>query len=322
MSASGDIAVGAGAFGAGSEEYERPGSLRRVVRAWLRKPLGLFGLVVIIILSALAIGAPLLQRYEPSRPFQMQNPNYNPDSTNFYTDATDQFILDKLSPPNTAHWLGTDSAGRDIWSRIVWGARRSLKISIASLLLGVAGGTFLGIASGYFGGWFDTLTQRLLDAMQAFPPLLLLILAATAFKLSERNVILAFALIAVPQVSRIVRGNTLALREMPFIEAGKVLGATNTRVMVRHILPNSWAAIIIVFSIGIGTIIVTEAALAFLAVTPPGISWGNMLNEGVSFYKSSPWQSLFGGTAITLAVLAFNLLGDALRDILDPRLKI
>jgi len=321
VAAGGNIAIGTGAFET-LDEFERPGQLRRAVHVWLRKPLGLFGLVVILILAFMATFAPLLQRHEPDQPFQILNPNYGSASDDVFSDSGDQYILDHNAAPSMKHWLGTDDGARDTWSRIVWGARRSLTISVTSLLIAVSAGTLLGIVSGYFGGLFDTLFQRLLDSVQAFPPLLLVILAATAFELSVRNIVLTLALVGAPQVSRLVRGNTLALREMPYIEAGRVVGATSWRIMFRHILPNSWATIIVVFTIGIGTVIVTEAALSFLAVSPPGISWGYMLFVGVSFIQSSPWQSLMAGSAITMAVLAFNLMGDALRDILDPRLRI
>ncbi len=321
MAAGGNIAIGAGAFDA-VEEIERPSQARRVARVWLRKPLGLFGLAIIGTLTFMAVFAPMIQRYEPDQPFQILNPNYGAASNDVYSDSGDQYILDHNAAPSLKHWLGTDDGARDTWSRIVWGARRSLTISVTSLLIAVGAGTVLGIVSGYFGGLFDTLFQRLLDSVQAFPPLLLVILAATAFELSVRNIVLTLALVGAPQVSRLVRGNTLALREMPYIEAGRVIGASSVRIMFRHILPNSWATIIVVFTIGIGTVIVTEAALSFLAVSPPGISWGYMLFVGVSFIQTSPWQSIMAGSAITLAVLSFNLLGDALRDILDPRLRI
>jgi peptide/nickel transport system permease protein len=323
MTALVDIAVAAPSFLGEMEELPRPSAWHRLSRTWLNKPLGLLGLVIIFVLVTLGVGAPLFQRYEPDQPFQVRNPNYDPNSTDFYSNSGEEYILDTLSPPSWKHWFGTDDAARDTWSRIVWGARRTLEISIVSLLIGVAIGTVLGIISGYFGGGFDTLFQRILDAMQAFPPLLILILAATAFELNVRNITLVFAFIAIPQVSRLVRGNTLALREIPFIEAARVIGAGDRRIMFRHVLPNSWATIIVVYTIGIGTVIVAEAAITFLALAAPAISWGLMLSYGVNDIKSGgAWLCLFAGGAITLAVLAFNLLGDALRDILDPRLRI
>ena len=183
-------------------------------------------------------------------------------------------------------------------------------------------GATAGIVSGYFGGRVDTIMQRLLDAMQAFPALLILILFATAFELNVRNLVISLAIVGIPQVSRLIRGTVLALREQPFVEAGRVIGATDLRIMFRHILPNTAATLIVVFTIGIGTVIIAEASLSFLGLTPPGVSWGLMLYAGVGFINVSPWQAVFAGAAITLAVLSFNLMGDALRDILDPRLRI
>jgi peptide/nickel transport system permease protein len=321
VAAGGNIAVGTGAFESLGEE-ERAHQLQRAIRVWRHKPLGVLGVLIIFVFMFMAIFAPVIQRYEPDRPFQIPNPNYGAVSDDPFSDAADQTVLDKVAGPSAKHWLGTDDGGRDTWSRIVWGARRSLLIAVTSLLISVTAGSILGIASGYFGGWLDTMLQRLLDALQSFPPLLLVILAATAFELTVRNIIISFAIVGAPQVSRLVRGNTLALREMPYIEAGRVIGASSMRLMFRHILPNSWATIIVVFTIGIGTVIVAEAGLAFLGISPAGISWGYMLFVGVSFIQTSPWQSVMAGSAITLAVLAFNLLGDALRDILDPRLRI
>ncbi len=317
-----DIQIGAPAFERDETMRVRIAPLRRLTRTWLRKPLGVFGLVTIVLLSVIALGAPVVQRYDPVETFSYANPNYNPSSTNFFNTDHDQTFLDSKAGPSMAHWFGTDDGGRDLWSRIVWGTRRSLGIGVAALAIAVAVGTAAGVISGYFGGKFDTIFQRLLDGMQAFPVLLVLILAATVFEASVRNLILTLGLIGIPQVSRLVRGTVLQLREMPFIEAGRVIGASDLRLMTRHILPNSYASVIVVFTIGIGTVIVAEASLAFLALAPPGISWGFMLSAGVSFINESPWQAVFSGGFISLAVLAFNLFGDALRDVLDPRLRI
>ncbi len=220
------------------------------------------------------------------------------------------------------HFLGTDEAGRDIWSRLVWGARRSLGIGMSAMAIAVLTGLILGVVSGYFAGAVDTLMQRLLDALQAFPPLLLLLLISSAFTLNNRNLVLALGLIGSTQVSRLVRAKVLTLRELPFIEAGRVIGASDARLMLRHIAPNTLAPVIVVFTLGLGTVIIAEASLSFLGVVHSTISWGAMLNAGRNFIMSSPWQAVFSGLAITLAVLAFNLVGDALRDVLDPRLRV
>ncbi len=317
-----EISVGVPAFETGAIQPSRRTALQRALRTWLHKPLGLIGLVIIVAMVVVALGAPALQRYDPTQTFHYLNPSYDPNSTNFYTTQNDQTLLDAKAGPGAKHWLGTDDGGRDIWSRTVWGTRRSLGVGLSSLAVAVAAGVLLGVVSGYFGGVFDTLLQRLLDALQAFPPLLILILAATVFELSVRNLILTLAFVGIPQVSRLIRGTVLALREKPFIEAGRVVGASHARLMFLHILPNAAATIIVVYTIGIGTVIIAEATLSFLGLTPPAISWGQMLNAGVNFINTSPWQAVFSGMAITLAVLAFNLLGDALRDVLDPRLRI
>lgn len=318
-----EIAVGALAFGAEAADEPRVSPARRMLRAWLRKPLGLAGAAIVVAMVVLGVGAPIVQHHNPDTPFSYRNPNYDANSSgSFFSNDRDEFLPDQKANPSMTHWLGTDDGGRDIWSRVVWGLRRSLGIGVASIALGVAAGTLLGLVSGFYGGWFDTLLQRVIDAFQAFPALLVLILGATVFEVSVRNLIIEFAIIGTPQVSRLVRGTVLSLREMPFIEAGRVIGASDARLMFRHILPNSWAAVIVVFSIGIGAVIVAEASLAFLGLSPPGYSLGFMLSAGVGFINESPWQAVFAGGAITLAVLGFNLMGDALRDILDPRLRI
>jgi peptide/nickel transport system permease protein len=295
---------------------------QRLLRLPARKPLGAFGALIIAAMAVATVGAPVVARYDPVQSFSVPNPTYDPNSTALYTTDRNETVLDAKSAPSMKHWLGTDDAGRDIWSRIIWGTRRSLGIGVAALFIAVGVGSFLGVVSGYFGGVTDTVLQRLLDALQAFPALLIVILAASAFELNLRNLVLVLGFVGIAQVSRLMRAKVLSLREMPFIEAGRVLGASHLRLMFRHILPNTFATVIVVYTIGLGTVILAEASLSFLGLTPPGVSWGAMLNAGRNFMYSSPWQAIFSGLAITLAVLAFNLVGDALRDILDPRLRV
>lgn len=296
----------------------RPSPFLVLMRHAVRKPLGTFGVIVILIMGVIAAFAPQVERYSPEHSFQKENIYYNPADP----FSGNPLVLDGAAPPTWEHWFGTDTAARDLWSRIVWGTRRSLGVGMASLAIATIFGTSLGIISAYFGGRFDTIFQRFMDALQAFPALLILILIASISTPSIRNLTLGLGLVGIPQVSRIVRGSVLSLREMPYVEAARVLGAGNVRIMVRHILPNTAAPIIVVFTIGLGAVILAEAGLAFLGVAPPGISWGRMLSDGRNFIQSTPWVALFSGLAITLAVLAFNLAGDALRDILDPRLRI
>ena len=291
--------------------------LRRVAR---QKPLGTFGVLAIALLAFCAAGAPLIGRYDPSQTFARPNPSYQEGV--FNPQALTATTTDINSPPSLRHWLGTDNSGRDIWSRLVWGARRSLMIGVGSLSLSLIIGSMAGLVSAYFSGWVDTVMQRFMDSLQAFPALLLLILMATFMEPSVRNLMLALGVVGIPQVSRIVRGTVLSLREMPYVEAARVLGAGDIRVMAWHLLPNAMAPIIVVFTIGLGSVIIAEASLSFLRMAPPGISWGQMLDEGRQFVNSSPWQALFSGLAISLAVLGFNLAGDAMRDILDPRMRV
>lgn len=289
---------------------------RRVV---VRKPLGTFGLVVIAFMIVAAVGAPLLGRYDPWLTFERPNPLYDPNA--FNPQALTPTELNRLAEPSATHWFGTDSSGRDTWSWIIWGARRSLGIGVGALAISITTGTLVGVVSAYFGGWVDMLLQRLMDSLQVFPALLLLILIATYLGTSIQILVLSLGIVGISQVSRIVRGTVLSVREMPYVEAARVLGASDLRTMVQHILPNTAAPIIVVFTIGLGSVILAEAGLSFLGLAPPGTSWGQMLNEGRNFIRTSPWQAVFSGLAITMAVLAFNLAGDALRDVMDPRLR-
>lgn len=276
----------------------------------IRKPLGTFSAIIIVAMVAAAVLAPMVARYDPE------------DSFWVYDEALAREMSIDKAAPSGAHWLGTDNMGRDTYSRIVWGSQRSLQIGLLSLLMGTAIGVTLAFMSAYGRGNFDLFFQRIMDAFQAFPPLLFLMLLVTITEPTVPWLIIALGAVSVPSVSRIVRSVILQTREMPYVEAARAIGASAPRIMVRHILPNITAPIIIVFSIGIGVVILAEASLSFLGLGPPGVSWGEMLNQGRLFVTTSPWQALFSGMAITLAVLAFNLAGDALRDILDPRLRI
>jgi peptide/nickel transport system permease protein len=302
---------------------QRATPIATITKFCRRKPLGAAGMVVIFALTILGAGAPAFQRYDPEGAIQIENPNYDP--TSFEPEALAPTILNLKGDPSSTNWLGTDDSGRDVWSRLVWGARRSMGVGVGALLIATIVGTTLGVASAYFGGWFDTSLQRVLDAVQAFPPLLLLILiASNPFPTPEpslTNLIFALGFIGITQVSRIVRGTVLVTRELPYVEAARVIGANDARTMGVHILPNVTAPIIVIFTIGLATVIIAEASLSFLALAPPGASWGEMLSNGRQSISSTPWIAIFSGMAITLAVLGFNLAGDALRDVLDPRLR-
>ena len=227
-----------------------------------------------------------------------------------------------LAPPGAQHWLGTDSFGRDVWARIIHGARISLAVGIGSTALGGFFGVIIGLASGYLSGWVDLVFQRVTDILQALPLLVLALVMTAALGPSLPNVIIAIAIPLVPIVARVIRANTLALRELPFIEAAKSIGMSETRIALRHVLPNTLAPLIVLATAQLGSTILTEASLSFLGlgIPEPYPSWGRMLSESAAEYvRTAPWLVIYPGIAISLAVFGTNLFGDALRDILDPR---
>jgi peptide/nickel transport system permease protein len=227
-----------------------------------------------------------------------------------------------LAAPNALHWLGTDSFGRDVWSRIIHGARISLAVGIGSTALGSSIGVMVGLASGYLSGWVDLVFQRITDILQALPLLVLALVMTAALGPSLPNVIIAIAIPLIPTVARVIRANTLALRELPFVEAAKSIGMSDMRIALRHVLPNTLAPLIVLATAQLGSTILTEASLSFLGlgIPEPFPSWGRMLSESAAEYvRTAPWLVIFPGVAISLAVFGTNLFGDALRDILDPR---
>ena len=227
-----------------------------------------------------------------------------------------------LAPPSAAHWLGTDNFGRDVYSRIVYGARISLAVGIGSTALGCLFGVALGLLSGYLSGWVDLLVQRLIDILQALPLLVLALVMAAALGPSLQNTIIAIAIPLIPYVARVIRANTLALRELPFVDAARAIGMSDLRIAIRHVLPNTLAPLIVLASAQLGAAVLTEASLSFLGlgIPEPYPSWGRMLSESAAEYvRSAPWLVIFPGIAISLVVFGTNLLGDAARDLLDPR---
>jgi peptide/nickel transport system permease protein len=227
-----------------------------------------------------------------------------------------------LAPPSAQHWMGTDSFGRDVFARIIHGARISLAVGIGSTTLGGIFGVIIGLASGYLSGWVDLVFQRVTDILQALPLLVLALVMTAALGPSLPNVIVAIAIPLIPIVARVIRANTLALRELPFVEAAKSIGMSEMRIALRHVLPNTLAPLIVLATAQLGSTILTEASLSFLGlgVPEPYPSWGRMLSESAAEYvRTAPWLVIFPGIAISLAVFGTNLFGDALRDILDPR---
>ncbi len=227
-----------------------------------------------------------------------------------------------LLPPNADHVLGADVMGRDMLSRIIHGARISLAVGVFSILLGGTTGVFVGLMSGFLLGWFDLVTQRVIDIMQALPLLIMALAMAAALGPSLQNTIIAISIPLMPDVARVVRSSVLSLREMPFVEAARAAGMSELRVAIRHVLPNTLAPLIVLGTAQLGAAILTEASLSFLGlgIPEPHPSWGRMLSESAAEYiRVAPWLVIFPGLAISAVVFGTNLLGDALRDFLDPR---
>jgi peptide/nickel transport system permease protein len=265
-------------------------------------PLGAAGAVILIVFVLTAIFADGISPFDPT--------------------STNPAI--SLARPSMAHWLGADFMGRDMFSRIVGGSRISLAVGLGSISLGCLVGVPIGLLSGYFGGWLDLTIQRLIDMMQSLPLLVTALVMAAALGPSLRNTIIAIAIPLVPSIARIVRSNTLALKEMPFIEAARAIGLSETWIAIRHVLPNTLAPLIVLVTAQFGSAILVEASLSFLGlgVPEPFPSWGRMLSESAAEYmRAAPWLVIFPGLAISLVVFGANLLGDALRDMLDPRLR-
>ena len=224
-------------------------------------------------------------------------------------------------PPDWQHPAGTDLFGRDLAARLLYGGRYTLGIAAAAVLLAMFPGTLLGLAAGYFGGWTDRLISWLVDVILAFPSILLALIIVAALGPGIANVILAVGIAGIPQYTRLVRGQVLSARRAAYVRAATTIGCTHGRIVFRHILPNLLGSIIVLATLNVGSAILNASALSFLGlgVQPPTPEWGSMLNEGRGFLRDAPWMTLFPGTAIALAVLAVNILGDALRDTLDPR---
>jgi len=272
----------------------------RIIFFARRYPLGAVGALIVAIFILTAVFADVIAPTDP-------------------TATNSKF---SLAPPSSMFWLGADFMGRDMYSRIVHGARISLAVGAGAMSLGALIGISVGLASGYLGGWFDLLVQRLLDIMQSLPLLVMAIVMAASLGPSMKNTIFAIAIPLVPTVARVVRSNTLSLREQPFVEAARAVGMGEIRIAVRHVLPNTLAPLIVLANAQLGSAILVEASLSFLGlgIPEPHPSWGRMLSESAAEYvRTAPWLVIFPGVAISLTVFGTNMLGDALRDILDPR---
>jgi len=295
-----------------------------------RNKLGAFGIALVVIILAVAIFAPLVQRYDAVEAFQVENPDFNPTANPLDIAANPDkalgspFILQRWeSPFSSKHWLGTDTFGRDIYARIIVGTRLAVIIGVGASLIAVMSGTMVGIISGYFGGKLDLVLQRIVDAIQAFPGLVLLLLIVSVMATPNLALtVVALGFLGFATSVRIVRSSVLSVSQAPFVEAARSYGAGDMRIMLQHVLPNIMAAVLVIFSISIGVYILAEASLSFLGLGPADkTTWGKMVNAGRLALDLHPWEAVFAGTAITLTVLGFNLAGDALRDELDPRLR-
>ena len=269
-------------------------------RLW-RNPLARVGMVISAVVVLAAIFGPPLAPYDPV-------------AIN---------LGDRFQPPSREHLMGADHLGRDIFTRVLYGARISIQVGIVSVALGTLVGLILGALAGYLGGRFDTMTMAVMDAIYAFPAILLALVLVAVFKPGLVTVMTAIAIVRIPIFARTVRGSVLAEREKEYVDASRSVGQRGHRLITKHILPNITAPLIVVTTTYFATAIVVEASLSFLGlgVPPPAASWGTMLNDGRKYMESAPHLVIFPGLAISLAVLGFNLLGDGLRDVLDPRLK-
>lgn len=236
-------------------------------------------------------------------------------------DLTQMDMANRFSGPSFDHILGTDNFGRDLWSRLVYGARISLSIALMAVVASAIIGTIVGLVAGYFGGWVDLVLMRITDVFLGFPPLVLVLAIVAVMGPGLVNVAVSLIVVSWTEYARVVRSTTLTLREQNYVQAAKALGASSPRILFREILPNSLGPIIVLASLGLGTAIIWESALSFLGfgLPPPAPTWGWSLSYGTRFIRDEPWMSIISGAAIMVTVLGFNLLGDGLRDLLDPR---
>ncbi|MBX8783340.1 ABC transporter permease (plasmid) [Pseudochrobactrum algeriensis] len=274
-------------------------SRNRTLQKFLSNRAAVLGAILVGFFALLAILAPLIAGYDPLQ-------------TSFTAIR---------KPPSALHWLGTDELGRDLFSRMAYGARTSLMAGVVSVCIAMIVGVPFGIIAGYFGGWADSIISRLIDAMLAIPFLIMAIALAAFLGASLTNAMIAIGLSAAPVFARLTRGQVLSIRNEEYIEAAQVLGLRHPRIILRYILPNAMSPIIVQATLTIAAAIIAEASLSFLGLgqQPPNPSWGSMLNTAKNFISQAPWMSVWPGAAIFLVVLGFNLLGDGLRDAIDPR---
>jgi peptide/nickel transport system permease protein len=275
---------------------------RRIWQRLLRNRSALVGLSVLLVITVVAVAAPLVSPYDPIK--------------------TNQRL--SLAPPSLDHLMGTDRFGRDIFSRVIWAGQTSLPIGLVSVAIGVLIGVTVGLLAGYYGGWLDAVSMRIVDLLLAFPGILLALAIIAILGGSLTNLMIAVGISSIPDYVRITRGTVLSVKEREFVVAARVVGCRGPVIMLRHILPNALAPLIVLATLGMAAAIITGSALSFLGlgIKPPTPEWGNMLAEGREFLQHAPWVAFFPGAAIMLTVLSINLLGDGLRDTLDPRMRV
>ncbi len=267
-----------------------------------RKPLGAFGALIIVIMAIMAVVGPEITSWDPLE--------WN--------------LRDKLLGPTSSHWLGTDEMGRDLWSRMMSGARVSLLVGFASVAFGSGAGGVIGVVSGWYGGKVDNTIQRFMDSLMSIPTLILALAITAALGTNLSNIIIAIGIVQIPRANRVVRSQVLAVKESQYVDSARSIGASNLRIMVQHIAPQCVAPWLIISTGALGIAILTEASLSFLGlgVPQPEPSWGGMLTGPVrDYFVINPWLAIWPGLALSMAIYGFNLFGDAIRDVLDPRLR-
>lgn len=273
---------------------------KKALAAFKQNKIAIIGLVILVAIIGTAVFADFIAPY----------------------DVRELNVKNRYQPPSMEHFLGTDEFGRDVFSRIIIGSRVSLMVGITSITFAMIIGVLLGTYAGFKGGWIDQVLTKVIDSLMTFPSLILGILVVSALGPGEKNAVIAIAIAFIPRFARVARGPSIVLKENEFIMASRACGATDTRVIFTHILPNLVGEVVVMGSLWVSTAIIIEASLSFLGlgVQPPTPSWGMMIKAGVDEIQMAPWLAVFPGIAISLAVLAFNLLGDGLRDLLDPKL--
>lgn len=275
---------------------------RKLWRTFKRNKTALIGSVIAIIIIIIAIVAPWISPYDP----------------------LEQDVFHRLTPPEGSHPLGTDEYGRDVLSRLIWGTRISLSVGILSIMLGLIIGTVMGMVAGYKGGIIDTGIMRMVDVLLAFPTLITGIMVAALLGPGLDKLIITIGIVFAPRFARLAYGPTLAVKEREYVFSARVIGASSFRIITRYLLPNIFGEVLVAATLWVGTAIITEASLSFLGlgISPPTPTWGNMIKSGIDRLTNAPWLSISPGLSILITVLSFNMIGDGLRDVADPKLRI